>query len=246
MNIDFKDKKILVTGGTNGIGASIASLFFQSGGIVYISGTNEKSFVAFKQIYPMVDAKFLMADFSYLDQIEKVTNEIGKIEFDIVINNAGINKINTIDDINLEDWESVQDINVRAPFLISKAAVVGMRKKKWGRIINIASIFGVVSKEKRLSYTTSKAALIGMTKAMALDLALDNILVNSVSPGFIDTELTRNILGTDGIKEMVSKVPMNKLGAPEDVANLVIFLASEKNSFMTGQNIILDGGFTCA
>lgn len=246
MDISFKNKKILVTGGTNGIGASIAAQFFQNSGDVYVTGTSEKSFVGFKERFPGINAKFLMADFSNLDQLKKLLVEIETIKFDIVINNAGINKINTIDDIKLDDWQLVQDINVRAPFLISQSAVKAMRNKKWGRIVNIASIFGVVTKEKRLSYTTSKSALIGMTRTMALDLASDNVLVNAVSPGFIDTDLTRKVLGAEGIKEIVSKVPMQKLGTSDDIANFVLFLSSEKNSFMTGQNIIIDGGFTCA
>lgn len=246
MDINFKDKKILVTGGTNGIGASTAALFSQNAGEVYVTGTSDKSFAVFKERFPDVDVKFLMADFSDLDQLKKILVEIEKISFDIVINNAGINKINSIGDIELDDWQQVQDVNVRAPFLISQVAVKSMRSKKWGRIVNIASIFGVVTKEMRLSYTTSKSALIGMTKTMALECASDNVLVNAVSPGFIDTELTRKMLGPEGIKEMVSKVPMKKLGTTDDVANFILFLSSERNSFMTGQNIILDGGFTCA
>lgn len=246
MNINFKNKKILVTGGTNGIGASIAFLFSQNGGDVYVTGTSDKSFARFKERFPDIEVKFLMADFSDLKQLKKLLAEIEKISFDIIINNAGINKINPIGDIELDDWQLVQNVNVRAPFLISQAAVKSMRSKKWGRIVNIASVFGVVTKEKRLSYTTSKSALIGMTKTMALELASDNILVNAVSPGFIDTELTRKMLGPEGIKEMVSKVPMKKLGTTDDVANFILFLSSENNSFMTGQNVILDGGFTCA
>ncbi len=246
MNINFTGKKILVTGGTSGIGASIAAQFSQNGGSVYITGTSEKSFVAFKENFPGVDAEFFMADFSDLNQLKSFLAEVEKVPFDILINNAGINKINTIDDIELEDWQKIQDINVRAPFLISQTVAKSMRKKKYGRIINIASVFGVVTKEKRLSYTASKAALIGMTRTMALDLANDNILINAVSPGFIDTELTRKILGSEGIKEMVAKVPLQKLGTSDDVAGIVLFLSSELNGFMTGQNIILDGGFTCA
>jgi 3-oxoacyl-[acyl-carrier protein] reductase len=246
MNIDFKTKTILVTGGTNGIGASIAAQFSRNGGTVYITGTSDKSLATFKESFPDVEAKFLMADFSDLNQLKAFLIEVEKIPFDILINNAGINKINTIDDIELEEWQRIQDINIRAPFMISQVVVKSMRKKKYGRIINIASVFGVVTKEKRLSYTTSKAALIGMTRTMALDLANDNILVNAISPGFIDTELTRKVLGPEGIKEMVAKVPLQKLGTSDDVAGLTLFLSSDLNGFMTGQNIILDGGFTCA
>jgi 3-oxoacyl-[acyl-carrier protein] reductase len=120
-----------------------------------------------------------------------------------------------------------------------------MIKNSWGRIINISSVFGVVTKEKRFSYTTSKSGLIGMTKTMALDLAPHNILVNSISPGFIDTELTRNILSPAEIDQIVSQVPLKKLGQPSDVAQLTLFLASPLNQFLTGENIMVDGGFSC-
>lgn len=246
MEIAFKNKKVLVTGGTSGIGASIAASFFSSGATVYITGTSNRSFENFKIQYPQVKVTFLVADFLSLEQLEELNKQVEDIGFDVVVNNAGINKIDTVDEVTLADFQAIQDVNVRAPFLISQASIKNMRKNKWGRIINIASVFGVVTKEKRVSYTVSKAAIIGMTKTMALDLAADNVLVNAVSPGFIDTELTRTILGQDGIKEMVSKVPMNKLGTADDVAKTVLFLASDLNSFMTGQNIVLDGGFTCA
>lgn len=246
MNINLKNKKILVTGGTRGIGADTAVLFSKNSGEVYITGTSEASFLEFKSKFPDAEVKFLIADFSDLAQLKLFLLEIEKLEFDILINNAGINKINTLDNIELDEWQKIQDINVRAPFLISKTVAKTMRQNKWGRIINIASVFGVVTKEKRLSYTTSKAAIIGMTKTMALDLAGDNILVNSISPGFIDTELTRKILGEEGIKEMVGQVPLQRLGTSGDVSSLVLFLASKENGFITGQNIIIDGGFTCA
>jgi 3-oxoacyl-[acyl-carrier protein] reductase len=245
MDINIKGKKILVTGGTRGIGAEIAALFAKNNGAVTITGTNENSFQQFKSNFPSDNVKFLKVDFADLAQLKQFAQEIESLNFDVLINNAGINNINTIDEIELDDWQKIQDINVRAPFLISKAVIKNMRKNKWGRIINIGSIFGVVTKEKRLSYTTSKAALVGMTKTMALDLANDNILVNAVSPGFIDTELTKRVLGEDGIKEMVSKVPLQKLGTANDIASMILFLSSDQNGFMTGQNIIIDGGFTC-
>lgn len=246
MNISFENKKILVTGGTNGIGESIAVSFYNDGAEVFITGTNQSSYEKFQKRNPNIKVNFIASNFSIHKELETLLEKIHALKFDIVINNAGINKVNSVDEISLEDFQSIQDINVKAPFLISQAAVKNMRKNKWGRIINIASVFGVVTKEKRLSYTTSKAALVGMTKTMALDLAEDNILVNAVSPGFIDTELTRRILGDEGIKEMVSKVPLKKLGTSADVAKTVLFLSSDLNNFITGQNIVLDGGFTCA
>tara|TARA_Y100001960_G_C14019808_1_gene515420 strand:- start:180 stop:545 length:366 start_codon:yes stop_codon:yes gene_type:complete len=119
-----------------------------------------------------------------------------------------------------------------------------MKKNQQGRIVNISSVFGVVSKAMRASYSTTKWGLVGFTKAVAVDLAPHNILVNAVSPGFIDTELTRKILGNDGIKEVLESIPQQRLASAEEVAKLVIFLSSNQNSYITGQNIIIDGGFT--
>lgn len=246
MDINIKNKKVLITGGTKGIGADIALIFAENGGDVYITGTRDSSFLEFKNKFTSVKVTFMAVDFSIPAHLENFLVEIEKINFDILVNNAGINKIDSIGEIALQDWQKIQDVNVKAPFLIAQTVVKSMKQRKWGRIINIASVFGVVTKEKRLSYTTSKAAVIGMTKTMALDLAADNILVNAISPGFIDTELTRNILGVEGIKEMVSKVPLQRLGKTSDVSGIILFLASEQNGFITGQNIIIDGGFTCA
>jgi len=140
----------------------------------------------------------------------------------------------------------IQRVNVEVPFLLSKAVVSGMAKRQWGRIVNITSIFGTVSKSQRLSYSTSKFALHGMTCALALEYAKDNVLVNAVGPGVIETELTRNVLGKEGIDRVSKDIPIGRLGQPEEVARLVAFLAGEDNSYLTGQQIIIDGGYTSA
>ena len=121
-----------------------------------------------------------------------------------------------------------------------------MKKNKYGRIVNIASIFGVISREKRAAYSSTKSGLIGLTKATAHDLAKDNILVNSISPGFINTELTKNILGEKSMKEISSSIPLKRLGDPDEIAKLVLFLTSDQNTYITGENIIIDGGYTIA
>ena len=165
---------------------------------------------------------------------------------DVLVNNAGVNKINPIDEIAEEDWDWINAVNLRGPFLITKMFAKKMKEQKSGRIVNISSIFGVVSKEKRAAYSTTKWGLIGLTKAIALDLAPDNILVNVVSPGFVDTELTRRVLGEEGIDELVGKIPQLRLANCKEIAKTVLFLASEHNTYITGQNIIVDGGFTSA
>ena len=233
----FSGKKVLVTGGSRGIGLAIAEKFLNSGAQVFTTSTKDQG----------ENGKFtnFAVDFTVLSEVKAFAEKISLMDFDVLVNNAGINKINKLLDIKLEDFQSIQDVNVKAPFLITQACAKSMIKNKSGRIVNIASVFGIVSKQERISYTTSKSALIGMTKTLALELAQYNILVNSVSPGFIDTELTRNVLGEAGIKEMTSKVPLKKLGTVEDVAELVLFLSGDQNKFLTGQNLIIDGGFTC-
>ena len=121
-----------------------------------------------------------------------------------------------------------------------------MASRNWGRIVNITSIFGTVSKAHRVSYSTSKFALHGMTKALALDYATRGVLVNAVGPGVIETTLTRNVLGDNGVKQIMADIPVGRLGQPEEVARLVVFLASEANGYVTGQQIVIDGGYTSA
>jgi NAD(P)-dependent dehydrogenase (short-subunit alcohol dehydrogenase family) len=246
MIFDFKGKNVLVTGGSRGIGAEIALNFYRAGAKVTITATSPKSAAEFAKSHELVGVDFIEIDFSDLKSTLDFSRTVSGKSFDILINNAGTNKIDSLEDITVQDWQRIQDVNLRGPFLASQALARGMIKKKWGRIVNISSVFGIVSKDKRLAYTTSKSGLIGMTKNMALELAPHNILVNAVSPGFIDTELTRSILGKDGVQEMISKVPLARLGQSQDVANLVLFLSSTSNNFITGENVVIDGGFTCA
>tara|TARA_R110001632_G_scaffold232905_1_gene375122 strand:+ start:8592 stop:9266 length:675 start_codon:yes stop_codon:yes gene_type:complete len=220
---DFKGKNILVTGGSGGIGKSIVNLFSQyKGKVISINSTH--------------------ADFSKNDDIYQMLNNLPEI--DICVNCAGINKINSLGNIQEKDFDKIMQVNVKAPFLISQYVSKFMKKRGKGKIVNIASIWGDKTIEERLCYTTSKSALIGMTKTLAVELAKDNIQVNTVSPGFTDTKLTRTILSDNQIKKLLSKVPMNRMANPYEIANIVVFLCSELNTYITGQNIIIDGGFS--
>jgi 3-oxoacyl-[acyl-carrier protein] reductase len=183
-------------------------------------------------------------DFTDREATRAFAARIGGDDFDILVNNAGINKIGPFGSIDAADFERVQQVNVNAPFLLMRSVVSRMREKRWGRIVNITSIFGVVSKELRASYSASKFALDGMTAALAAEVAADGVLANCVSPGFIDTELTRNILGDAGIAELVARVPMKRLGTPVEVAAFVAWLVSDENTYISGQNLVIDGGFT--
>ena len=138
----------------------------------------------------------------------------------------------------------IHKVNTFAPFRITQEVLHNMKKRKWGRIVNISSIFGNISKEYRASYSSSKFALDGLTAALSAEVAKNGILVNTVSPGFIKTDLTQKILGSDGIKEMSSLVPIGRLGRPVEIAKFIIWLCSDENSYISGQNLIIDGGFS--
>lgn len=227
-------KKALITGGTRGIGKAIAERFSKEGIEVTITG-REKTDLPFD---------FMAVDFLSPESISHFIEELNSREFDILVNNAGINKINPVGEILMEDWNNIIQANLTAPFQIIQAVLPNMISQGYGRILNISSIFGHISKEKRAAYSASKFGLLGLTKACAADYAESNILVNCLGPGFIDTELTRSILSDDQIKEMISGVPMKRLGNPAEIAETAHYLVSEKNTFITGQLIIADGGFT--
>lgn len=233
MTGSFENKKVLVTGGTRGIGAAIAAELSKNGALVTITGTKASS-----------QKNYIRADFTDLTSTKTFLDQVKNDQFDIVINNAGINKINSITDISLDDWNKILLVNLTVPFQIIQAALPYMVSKGFGRIVNISSIFGEVSKEKRAAYSASKFGLLGLTKACAAEYAKNNILVNCLAPGFIDTELTRSVLNDEQIKQMVSQVPMNRLGNPTEISKAVSFLASPENTFITGQLMLADGGFT--
>ncbi len=188
--------------------------------------------------------KYCCVDFSNEDSLSgflKVMQDYSKI--DICINNAGINRINYFYETSLADWNDIISTNLTAPFAISREASRIMKENNYGRIVNIASIFGVISREKRALYTSSKSGLIGLTKSAAIDLAPYNILVNCISPGFVLTDLTKSILSSSEIDELAAAVPVGRLAVPEEISKVILFLASDLNTYISGQNIIVDGGY---
>lgn len=249
MQIDFANQKVLVTGGSRGIGKEIAKAFLQSGcGRVAVTGQSDQQPAWIEEFKNQsFDIQYFCLDLLSDNWIEALKSIVNEYEgFDVCINNAGINSIHHLPNFPEEKVNQILAVNLQAPILISGIVCQKMAQNRYGRIVNIASIFGVVSKEMRSAYTASKSGLIGVTKTMALDLASDNILVNSVSPGFIETELTQKVLGKDGIEEMQKRIPLARLGSPKEIASYVLFLASKQNTYMTGQNMVVDGGFVCA
>lgn len=232
-------RRALVTGGTRGIGAAIARALVEAGHEVIVSGTAPGA-------TPPEGCRYLSCDFSDDTALREFAAQVSKLDLGILINNAAINKIGPVDEYDPADFARIQQVNVTAPFLLCQAVVPGMRRQRFGRIVNITSIFGLVSKAGRAAYSASKFALLGLSRALALEVAADNVLVNCVAPGVVDTELTRRVLGQAGVAELVAQVPVRRLARPEEIARYVRFLASEENTYMTGQTLVVDGGFTAA
>lgn len=230
-------RKALVTGGTRGIGRAVAERLARDGARVTITGTS-----------PRCDTQdgmdYLAADFSEWDSLGPFFEHVEREGFDILVNNAGINAIAPFAQIDPVDFERIWQVNLRSAFRLCQAVLPGMRAKGWGRIVNVSSIFGIVSKEYRASYSASKFGMDGMTTALAAEVASEGILANCVAPGFIDTELTRRVLGEAGMAELAGRVPARRLGRPEEVAAFVAWLAGPENTYLSGQNIAIDGGFT--
>ena len=237
MSLSLDGKKALITGGTRGIGLAIATRFVAEGADVTVTGTKP-------DVADFTGNQYLDVDFSDPDATAEFAANIAGADFDILINNAGVNKISPFGEIDVSDFEAIQRVNVTAPFTLCQAVLPAMKNKGWGRIINISSIWGKKSKEQRASYSTSKFAIDGMTTALAAEVASDGILVNCVAPGFIQTQLTEQVLGETGMKEMAAQVPARRLGQPAEVAAFIAWLAGPENTYISGQNIAIDGGFT--
>jgi 3-oxoacyl-[acyl-carrier protein] reductase len=230
-------KRILITGTTRGIGESIARKFKSNNWIVIGVGTREINLPDYLDQYIKCD---LRSDLESLCSVAKSLN------VDTLINNAGINIIDDFLNVNSEDFLNVHSVNVYAPFRLSQSVIPYMLQNNWGRIVNISSVWGKISKQGRASYSSSKFGIDGLTLAMANEFASKGILCNCVAPGFIDTEMTWKNLGSIGVEKILESVPIHRLAKVEEVAELVYMLGSEQNTYISGQNIAIDGGFTRA
>lgn len=240
MKIDFSGKIALVTGGTRGIGKQIAEDLLRLGADVYITGSSAEV----PEDWRNRSNRYLAVDFTDRKSTERFLDVVSKMErIDICINNAGINRINPIDETVVKDWDDISAVNLDAPYLLTRTVSRVMKANRYGRIVNISSIFGVISKSKRALYSITKFGLRGLTVSSAIDLAPYNILVNSVSPGFVMTELTQRILDPAEMARLAEQVPMGRFAQPEEISRSVLFLASDLNTYITGQNLIIDGGF---
>lgn len=242
----LKGKCAVITGASRGIGKSIAIKFAKEGANIVINyRNNEEEALKVKKELEDLGSKTLVvkADISELKEAENLIKEAKK-EFgrvDILVNNAGITKDNLLIRMKEEDFDNVIKINLKGAFNCLKSVTPIMLKQKYGKIVNMSSVVGVIGNPGQVNYCASKAGLIGMTKSLAREIGSRNITVNAIAPGFIDTDMTK-VLNEDQKKNILSQVPLNRFGSVEDIANVALFLASENSNYITGQVIHVDGG----
>jgi 3-oxoacyl-[acyl-carrier protein] reductase len=242
----LKDKKAVITGGSRGIGLCIVEKFLKEGASVYFMDlmpceTMDKLKALANE--NNADVIYKKCDVSNEDEVNNVIKEIltesGGI--DILVNNAGITRDGLIFRMPVENWKSVLDINLTSAFLVSKAMAMPMMKRKSGSIINMASIVGIGGNAGQTNYSASKAGLIGFTKSLAKEMAGRRVRVNAVAPGYIDTEMTQKV-SEEARSAMLQYIPMGRMGTTDEVAKIVLFLASDLSSYVTGRVIQVDGG----
>ena len=234
-------KKALITGATGGIGLEICK-FLGNDHEIYILGRNEEKLKNLSNKFSFIK-EYFVCDISEIKSLEDFFEKISikNLQIDVLVNNAGVTDDSLFLRMDLKKWNKVINTNLNSNFMISNFFSKQMIKKKWGRIVNITSVVGHTGNAGQSNYTASKAGVIGMTKSIAIELAKRNITVNSISPGFIDTEMTASL--SDEQKDFIkNKIPLARIGKPEDVAYCVKFLVSDQANYITGQTIHVNGG----
>jgi 3-oxoacyl-[acyl-carrier protein] reductase len=244
MRIDLDSRVAVVTGSTRGIGRAIAGTLAESGARVAVVGRDRtKAEAVASEIGPADRARGVGCDVadpaSVTALIDDAERAFGGV--DILVNNAGLTRDNILFRLKDEDWGAVLDANLRGAFVAIRAASRGMIKRRWGRIVNMASVVGIVGNKGQANYAASKAGLIGLTKSVAKELASRNVLANAVAPGFIETDMT-SAMTPDARTALTAQIPLERLGTPADIAGIVAFLASEHAAYITGQVFVVDGG----
>ena len=243
--INFKNKKILITGATGGIGNCLVKKFDELGSSIFATGTNEEKLINLKKTFSKIHTEKFKLDMhekieEFIDKVEKDLNGI-----DVLINNAGITMDNLSIRFSEENWKYVLDIYLTSTFLMCKFVIKKMLKQKKGKIINITSIVGHTGNLGQANYSASKAGIVAFSKSLAIEYARKNININCVSPGFIKTEMTDKI-NEEFKKNLINKIPSGSLGSGEDVSNCVAFLASDMANYINGETIHVNGGMYMA
>lgn len=243
MQVRFEGRSALVTGGTRGIGAAVVRELVEAGASVIATGRNPPK-QGDSGPHACCGVEYEVVDFEDVQETEAFAARMSRRPLDLLVNNAGTNAIAIAGEVAFEDWDRIQRVNLRAPFALCRAIAPRMAERGYGRIVNVSSIFGRITKGMRVAYSASKSGLLGLTRTLAVDYAEGNVLVNAVGPGFIDTDLTRQILSEDQRRDLAQTVPLGRMGLPDEIARVIAFLGSDQNSFITGQHIVADGGFS--
>jgi 3-oxoacyl-[acyl-carrier protein] reductase len=221
-----KARTALVTGAARGIGAAIAARLSRDG---------------LRVLAPTRDELDLASPAS----IDRFVRERQGEGVDVLVNNAGINVLRPLEEVDDATWAAMMQVNVRAPFRLLQGFAPGMKARRWGRVVNMSSMFSLVTKELRSSYTTAKSALNGLTRTAAVELGPHGVLVNAVCPGYVETALTRQNNSPADLERILATIPVGRMAQPEEIAAFVAFLCSDENAYITGQSLVIDGGFTC-
>ncbi len=241
MHIDLSSRVAVVTGSTRGIGRAIAVALASAGATVAVVGRDLER--ARASAADIEGAHGFACDVGDVSQAAKLISDVEASldRVDILVNNAGLTRDNLLIRMRDDDWDAVLDANLRGAFATTRAAARGMMKRRWGRVINIASVVGMTGNKGQANYAASKAGLIGLTKSVAKELGSRNVLVNVVAPGLIDTDMT-SAMPEEARAAMSQQIPLDRIGNPGDVAGAVLFLASDLASYITGQVLVVDGG----
>ena len=233
----FEGRLAVVTGGTRGIGRAVAERLRDNGARVLVTGTRAAG--------PVPEGcEYRVADFEDEASTEAFADLLGRRRPQILVNNAGVTNPQPFGDVEAREFLRVHRVNLVAPLALSRAVLPGMRATRWGRIVNVGSIWGVISKAHRATYSASKFGLAGMTAALAAEVAADGILANCVAPGFVETDLIAAWSTEEERAALAAQVPMKRLAQPGEIAAFIAWLCSPENSYISGQQLVIDGGYT--
>ena len=249
-DFSLENKVALITGGTSGLGKMMALALAKAGAYVWIASSRNNADETLQEIKQQgSNGSFVQVDVTSSEALEKIVSEVleKSQRIDILVNAAGINLRTPAEDLTLTDWQKTIDINLTAPFYLSQLVADSMKKNNWGRIINIASLQSLRAFDNSIPYGASKGGIMQLTRALAQAYSKDGILVNAIAPGFFRTNLTESLFqNPDKLKELANKTMMGRNGEEKDVFGISVFLCSEANSYVTGQTVFLDGGFSAA